>query len=118
MSVLKYYINGVQIKSPPMNISIEKYNITNAGRTADGNMKMDFIAQKRKFILNYPVISTQEVELIESLIYTPNLFFEFTYTEDNIVKSATVYTGALKKIPAWHDYVWYWKDYEVHLIEQ
>lgn len=113
-----YKIGGVEIKSPPNGIEIEKYNVTNSGRTADAAMKIEFIAKKRKFILFYPVISTKEVKLIESLIDTKNMFFDFEYVEDGVQKRAVVYTGPLKKTPAWNDDVWYWKDFEVHLIEQ
>lgn len=118
MAKVLYKINGVTIKSPPNGIEIEKYNLTKAERTADGKMKMELIAKKRKFILKYPVISTQEVNLIEKLIDSNEMFFNFEYEEDNVKKNARVYTGGLKKLPAWRDSVWYWQDYEVHLIEQ
>lgn len=118
MAKVTYKIGGTIIKSPPNGISIEKHNVTNAARTADAAMKMELIAKKRKFILFYPVISTPEVNLIESLIDTSNMFFDFEYEEDNVKKRAVVYTGPLTKTPAWKDAIWYWKDYEVHLIEQ
>lgn len=114
-----YRISGVAIKAPPMGISIEKYNITNAARSADGKMKMDLIAKKRKFILKYEALSSQEVNLIESLVDSDAMFFDFEYPEDGVQKRATVYNGPIKKEPAWSDdWVWYWKDYELHLIEQ
>lgn len=114
-----YKISGVVIKAPPMGVEIEKYNITNAARSADAKMKMDLIAKKRKFILKYDALDMHQVALIESLVDSNAMFFDFEYPEDGVQKRAIVYNGPIKKIPAWKDsWVWYWKDYELHLIEQ
>lgn len=119
MAKLTYKINGTVIKSPPIPCDIEKYNITNAGRTGDGQMKLELIAKKRKFILRYPVMSAPEKKVIESLIDSSSLFFNFEYIEDNIKKSAKCYVGAMKWTPAWHDHgYWYWRDIELSFIEQ
>lgn len=114
-----YKISGDKIKSPPIPGEIETYNVTYSGRTADGNMKLEFIAKKRKLIIRYPAISGEDMRQLEKLLYDGPLFFEVEFPDGNGQQTMTAYVGALKKIPARHDNgVWHWKDLEISLIEQ
>lgn len=114
-----FYIDDIQIKSPPIPMRIEKYTITKAGRTADATMQMELIARKRKFILSYPVMTHREKKIIEDIIWdNTKMFFEFKYTEDFVEKTATVYAGDLIWTPARNGGIIYYKDCAVHLIER
>jgi hypothetical protein len=115
-------LNGVLIKQPKNdNCQINSYNITKAGRVASGKMKMDLIAKKRKFELNYPVIAESDLRQILDIIDGTALFFtiEYTDTADQISKTATVYVGEINKVPFRTDeFGWYWRDVKFNLIEQ
>ena len=117
-------INGTKIKSPkPGGFTINRYNLTEAGRTADGTMHMDLIAKKREFNFNYEVISSKELDKILDLIWEPNeVFFTLEYVENGKRRTAAVYPGA---IPTEYyrggdnvSSVWYWRGIEFNLIEQ
>ena len=49
----KLKINCTTIKTPNK-FDYEAYNLTKSGRVASGEMTMDLIAKKRKFLLNVP----------------------------------------------------------------
>lgn len=110
-------LNGTTIKKPN-NFGIEKYNLTKAGRTADGTMHLELIAKKRKFTLSYEVLRGTELEVILGIIDGTSVFFTLTYVENNVTKTATVYSGAIKSTQFRTDGPWYWKDVTFDLIEQ
>lgn len=113
-------VDGVTIKNPT-EFSIERYNITKAGRVASGKMVMDLVAKKRKFLLRYAAISGKDLNTILSAIDTNNMFMTFEYVENGVTKTATVYVGhipsVLHRMAASGDH-WYWKDVNFDLIEQ
>jgi len=116
MQVLK--LGGATIKQPT-SFTTEKYNITKAARTLDGNMKMDLIAKKLKFLFEYEVLSGTDLEAILAVIDTDEMFFVLTYTENNDTeKTATVYVGAIHAKKFRTDGVWYWTNVKFDLIEQ
>ena len=110
-------VNGVIIKSPH-EFSIERYNLTKAGRVASGDMKMELIAKKRKFPFRYKVISGKDFQNILNQIDTEQVFFDLEYVENNVVKTARVYSGAITAKKFRTDGGWYWKDLSFDLIEQ
>jgi hypothetical protein len=111
-------LNDTTIKIPN-NFQIEKYNITKAERTADGTMHMDLIAKKRKFLFNYTVLSGSEYDKIIDIIDSTDMFFTIDYVENDVAKSATVYTGAIHSTQFRTDSgAWYWKDVAFDLIER
>jgi len=110
-------IGGIEVQSPT-NFQIEKYNITKAGRVATGDMTLEYIAGKRKFIFEYNSIRGDYLDIILDIIYTPTMFFTLTYKENDVVKSATVYAGAVKSEQFRTDGSWVWKNVSFSLIEK
>ena len=111
-------IRGVTIKQPRQ-FSIERYNITKSGRVATGDMVMELIAKKRKFLLRYPTITGRNLDKILDLIDDPTaIFFEITYDENNVNKSATVYAGHIPSRLIRTGSEWYWRDVNFDLIER
>lgn len=115
-----FTINGRAIKNPS-GFKIERYNVTNLSRLANADMVGDLIAKKRKFYFTYDAISADELDNILDAIWEINyLFYQITYEENGVTKSATVYSGS---IPTELHYAgrgknWVWKNVQFNLIEQ
>jgi len=114
-----YTINGVVIKRPT-SFKIERYKITKSERLSNGNMVMDLIAKKRKFILEYKIINASDLNNILNIIWESNdMFFTFGYVESNATKSAIVYTGAIPSDLFRSDPTdWVWESVTVSFIER
>lgn len=110
-------LGGISIKQPTK-FDIEKYNLTKSGRVASGLMKMEIIAKKRKFLFQYDVISGTDLDTILGVIDTNTAFFTIGYKENEVAKTATVYSGAISATRFRTDGKWYWKDVKFDLIEQ
>ncbi len=113
-----YTLSGTTIKRPS-SFKIEKYKITNASRLANGDMTADVLARKRKFTMTYNQIKATELnKIIDILWNNMDYFFPFTYIENGVAQSATVYPGS---IPA-ELYApvgdWTWKNVSFSLIEK
>lgn len=113
-------LNGVKIKSPT-SFSKSRYNLTKAGRVANGDITIELIAKKRKFFFVYDTISSIEKEKILNVIDGP-IFFQIRYEEDNIIKSATVYVGEISqdrfRTRDSVNNIWYWRNFTFNLIER
>ena len=114
-SVMK--LDGVQIKKPT-EFEIERFNLTKSGRVASGKMKIELIAKKRKFYFSYEVISSTDLIPIINIVDGTKMFFPIEYEENNIIKTATVYAGALKTPKLREGSKWYWRNVTFDLIEQ
>jgi len=112
-----YKLNGIPIKTPP-EFEIEHYNITKADRNAEGYMIMELVAKKQKFLLTYPVLSKDELDTILNIIDSSEVFFTFEYPDNGIIKSATVYSGPIRRRRFRTHMGWYWKDVTFNLIER
>lgn len=112
-----YKLNGTLIKAPP-EFDIEHYNITKADRNAEGDMIMELVAKKRKFLLTYPVLSGDELYTILNIIDSSEVFFTFEYPDNGIIKAATVYSGPIRRRRFRTHMGWYWKDVTFNLIER
>jgi hypothetical protein len=110
-------IDGVKIKEPH-EFNIERYDITKAERLASGKMVMDLIAKKKKFIFNYNVLSGKALQALLDLIDTDKMFHEFTYEENGVLKTTTVYSSPIKYQKFRTSMGWYWKNVSFSLIEQ
>jgi len=113
-------LNGIDIKKPkPGGFSIERYKITKAGRLASGMMVMDWIAKKKKFVIQYDVLKGEELQTILDIIDSEDVFFTITYEENGVVKTKTVYSGPITyDLYRSDDHGWYWKNVTFNLIEQ
>jgi hypothetical protein len=110
-------LGNISIREPD-DFDIEVYNITKATRLSSGEMSMDFIAKKRKFLIKYVAMSGSEYDKIASIIDTSNMFFTIEYTDNGKRKSATVYCGPIKRKKFRTKFGWYWKDVTFNLIER
>lgn len=112
-----YKVNGLEIKSPST-FSIEKYNLTKAGRLTNGIMMLDLVGKKRKFVIQYNVLREQEYTEIINIIFGVSMFFTFEYNENSVDKSAICYVGAIKQQQFRTESTWYWKDVAFDFIEK
>lgn len=118
-----FTLNGTRIKNPS-SFRFEPYMITKANRVASGDMVMDFIALKRKFVFTYEAISSRDLDLILDILWrqvaqTRQCFINLSYPYNNRQESAVVYAGSIP-----HDLhrgegsVWVWKNVSFSLIER
>ena len=110
-------ISGQTVKLPT-SFNIEKYHLTKAGRVATGDMTLEYIASKRKFIFEYNAIRGDDLDTILNIIDTSTMFFTLTYKENDVAKSATVYAGAVKSEQFRTDGKWVWRNFSFSLIEK
>lgn len=118
-----FAIDGVAIKNPT-SFKIELYTLTKSTRVANGDMVMDFVANKRKFEFGYAAINGTEMNKIidvlwTQLVTTKQCFHTLTYLEDEVIKTATVYAGSIpKQLHSAKSRLWVWKDVTFSLIER
>lgn len=113
-----YKINGTPIKRPS-SFKIERYNVTNMERLANAEMCGDLIAKKRKFYFTYDAIQSNDLNNILNVIWkTDNIFFDFTYVENNEEKTARVYSGSIPSDLYRTGSKWVWKNVTFNLIEK
>jgi len=110
-------LSGSTIKQPK-SFTIEQYYLSKAGRTADGTMHIDKIADKRKFLFEYDALRGDDLTTILAVLQGSNVFFTLTYRDNGVAKSATVYVGAITKQQFRTDGYWVWTDVSFDLIEQ
>jgi len=103
----------------PVEFSIENYALTReTGRLINGDMVMDHIALKKKFIFDYAAIDGPDLKTILDIINTSTRFYTFTYKDYAGNHSVTVYSGALKQTQFRTDGNWVWKGTSFALIEK
>ena len=110
-------LSGSTIKQPK-DFRVGSFNLTKAGRTADGSMQLEFIATKRKFYFEYEALRGDDLDTIKDIITGSTMFFTLTYKDNDNSESATVYAGAIEKTQFRTDGKWVWKDISFDLIEQ
>lgn len=121
MAIFK--IDGVPIKNPS-SLDIERYTLTKATRVASGDMVMNFVANKRKFVLAYEAIDAVELDKIIDLLWTSlettkQCFHTLTYLENEKEKTAVVYSGAIpQRLHSAKSKLWVWKNVTINLIER
>lgn len=115
---MTFKINGTLFKAPH-HFNIQRYNLTKAGRVATGQMVMDFIAKKRRFDFTYDVISGNDLDHLLDLLDTTEMFMTFSYEQNDIEYTATVYVGAIPTDRFRTDTgAWYWRNVSFALIER
>lgn len=110
-------INGTTIKSPP-DWDIERYNITKAERVATGDMSIELIAKKRKFLLGYSSLSGEEFDFIVALVDGEEMLMDLTYEHNGSLLNAVVYCGPIKARKHRSNGGWVWKNVTFNLIER
>jgi hypothetical protein len=118
MDGMNIKINGFLIRVPS-DCGIQKFKITKSKRIANGDMKMDLVAKKRKILITYDVISGPELKAIENILYGDDVFFtaEFFDGEEE-PETMVVYAGDIDYKRFRTDGIWYWKDLTFNLIQQ
>lgn len=116
---MRLLINGVKVKSPH-HFAHESYDITKSTRLANGDMSMDLIATKVKFLLSYDVMSTAEYTKVNNAMNSTKPFFTVTLDMDGITRSYVMYRGALKRDAhiALSEGHWVWKEVTFNFIER
>lgn len=118
---MPFKLNSTIIKNPNA-FDISLFTITKATRLLNGDMTMSFIANKRKFTLSYNAIQSSQLNPIIDILWTnlatTGCFVAFTYMEDNVEKTATVYAGEIPKKLHRGEGNWVWKDVSFSLIER
>ena len=113
-----YKINGVAIKRPS-EFKIERYNVTNLQRLANADMCGDLIAKKRKFYFTYEAITAKDLnKILDTIWETNSIFFTLSYVENNVEKSARVYSGSIPSELYRTGDNWVWKNVTFNLIEK
>lgn len=118
-----FKLNGIPIKNPSA-WKVELYTLTQSTRVANGDMVMDFVANKRKFVLTYAQITNKELDpIIEQLwnrlAQTKDCFHTFEYPDGDATQTAIVYAGSIpKNLHRGDSKVWVWKDVSLSLIER
>ena len=123
MSFSGFMLDGVRIKNPS-GFNPELYTLTKSTRVANGDMVMDFVANKRKYNLTWSVISSRELNPIieilwNQLVVTKECFHWFEYDDDTTHYKVRVYAGAIPHTLHRGDgRIWVWKDVKISLIER
>lgn len=118
-----FKIDNIAIKNPS-GFKLEYYTLTKSTRVANGDMMMDFVANKRKFIFEYKAITSSQLNQIIELLWgslatTHNCFHTLHYIDGGETKEATVYAGALPlNLHRADGTEWVWKDVTFSLIER
>lgn len=114
---MSFKLNTTTIKTPTK-FSIQRYRLSKSGRIANGDMTMDIINKKRKFLLSYDVISGAELDAILDILDSDEAFCTFEYVHNGVTQTAVVYAGAIDETKFRSDGPWYWKDVSFDLIEK
>lgn len=123
MAFSGFYLDGQKIKDPT-NFNPEYYTLTKATRVANGDMVMDFVANKQKFNFTWAAISNRDLNLIieilwRQLVATKECFHWLEYDDDIRHYKVRVYAGAIPhNLHRGDPRVWIWKDVKISLIER
>lgn len=119
MGYSNFKINDVPIKNPS-GFKIERYNVTTMERLGDASMAGDLVAKKRKFYFTYKAICALDLNVILNAIWeTDELFYTLSYKENNIEKTAVVYSGAIPtELQNAATSNWVWQNVSFDLIQQ
>lgn len=116
-------IDGVRIKNPN-GFNPENYTLTKSTRVANGNMVMDYVANKQKYNLTWNAIDSRELDKIIEILWrqletTKQCFHWLDYEDDLRSYHVRVYAGAIpRNLHRGDGRLWVWKDVKISLIER
>lgn len=116
-------IDGIRIKNPNQ-FNPEYYTLTKSTRVANGNMVMDYVANKQKFNLMWNAIDSRELDKIIEILWrslptTKECFHWLDYADDLREYHVRVYAGAIPhNLHRGDGKLWIWKDIKISLIER
>lgn len=114
-----FKIESTVIKNPTT-FKVERYNVTDMQRLANGDMSGDLIAQKKKFYFTYDAMTGDELDTIINAVYdSKKIFFKLTYPYNGDIKTSTVYVGSIpSELHKAGKKNWVWKNVQFNLIEK
>lgn len=116
-------IDGIRIKNPNQ-FNPEYYTLTKSTRVANGNMVMDYVANKQKFNLTWNAIDSRELDKIIEILWrslptTKECFHWLDYEDDLREYHVRIYAGAIPhNLHRGDGKLWVWKDVKISLIER
>lgn len=103
----------------PTSFDVQRFKLTKAGRVASGLMVQDFIAKKRKFLFSYDYIDSADHKALIDILFSDDIYYTLTYTEDGVEYDVTVYVGQIDQGVHLNDGgATIWKNFKFNLIEQ
>lgn len=117
MSAFK--IDNIIIKNPST-FKIERFNVTNMERIANGDMVGDLIAKKLKFYFTYNAIKASDLDIILDAIWNCNsVFFDLEYPYQGEQRNCKVYVGSIpSELHSAKSANWVWKNVTFNLIQK
>lgn len=111
-------LNGSTIKNPD-DFEIQNYKVTReTGRLINGDMVMDYVALKKKYLFKYNSITGANLKTIMDILDTSTMFFTLTYKDNEGTQTKTVYAGHIPQVQHRTDGEWVYKNVDFALIEQ
>lgn len=123
MAFSGFYLDGQKIKDPS-GFNPEFYTLTKSTRVANGDMVMDFVANKQKFNFTWNMIDSRNLDLILEILWrqlpvTKECFHWLEYEDDLRHNKVRVYAGAIPhNLHRGDGRLWIWKDVKLSLIER
>lgn len=123
MAFSGFYLDGQKIKDPT-GFNPELYTLTKSTRVANGDMVMDFVANKRKYNFTWSAINSRELDTIIEILWrqletTKECFHWLEYDDDLRHNKVRVYSGAIPhNLHRGDGRLWVWKDVKLSLIER
>lgn len=111
-------IAGVQVASPA-ELTVGRFDLTKAGRTASGDMVMDLIATKRRVDVVWKMLKDSDLQTMLATITAHKPFFTLQYPDAGGSKTMTCYVGDITT-SLWHTLggVRYWEEVTIPFIER
>lgn len=116
-------IDGIRVKNPNT-FNPEYYTLTKSTRVANGNMVMDYVANKQKYNLVWNAISSRDLDTIIEILWrsleeTKECFHWLDYADDLRSYHVRIYSGAIPhNLHRGDGRLWVWKDVKISLIER
>lgn len=116
-------VNGIELPSPKLegvSFSSEKIWSKNTGRAANGEMTGDIVAIKKTVSIEFPPLSSAQINVLESIVSNKSLpFFPFEFYDGETTTQKTVYSGPSScKLYSWHAGLRYYTGYKIDLVER
>lgn len=100
----------------PKTFTIEEVEIAREGRLSSGRLVKDIIAVKKRFVLCYEGMTSQDAEVFKTE-YDRKQFLSFKYPDRGVTRTATVWFAQLPR-ELLSKFLTYWANVTIVLEEQ